>query len=167
MRRGLTLFIVVLLAIDCFSKWFVHSYLPLMSESSPVYPYGGIGIFQNFLGIGFAITHLTNTGMVWGMLSGSRFPLLIVRMIVIVGLLFYVFVKRPRFTVSLPMALVVAGALGNVLDALFYGHVVDMFFFRFWGYSYPVFNLADSFIFIGVFWLLGLSFKKKHAKLTH
>ena len=52
------------------------------------------------------------------------------------------------------------GALCNILDYFFYGHVIDMLHFVFWGYDYPVFNVADSFICIGVFWLFFASLKE-------
>ena len=61
--------------------------------------------------------------------------------------------------------MVAAGALGNVLDIFLYGHVVDMFYFVFWGWSYPVFNLADASIFIGIATLaiVSLFFQKRKS----
>jgi signal peptidase II len=51
----------------------------------------------------------------------------------------------------------VTGAIGNGIDYLAYGHVIDFFHFCFWGYSFAIFNLADSYITLGVFALLFLS----------
>jgi signal peptidase II len=48
------------------------------------------------------------------------------------------------------LSLVLTGALGNILDYFLYGHVVDLFRFSFRGYSFPVFNCADVWIFLGV-----------------
>jgi signal peptidase II len=50
--------------------------------------------------------------------------------------------------------MILAGAVGNVFDCIVYGHVIDMFCFIFWGYIYPVFNIADAAIFCGILMLL-------------
>lgn len=143
---------------DFFSKAAVHAFLPLMQRASPWYPYGGIPLFRDFLGIEFSITHATNTGAAWGVLGGYQVPLLIVRILLIVCLAVYtaLFAEQRR---KLPFALILSGAAANVADYFLYGHVVDMFHFVFWGYSYPVFNIADSSIFIGVLWLIATHFQ--------
>jgi len=51
---------------------------------------------------------------------------------------------------QVPLTMIIAGAVGNVVDSFVYGHVIDMVHFVFWGYSFPVFNVADSCIFLGV-----------------
>jgi signal peptidase II len=55
--------------------------------------------------------------------------------------------------------LIIAGGIGNILDYFIYGHVVDMFHFILWGYSFPVFNVADASIFMGIVSLLWMSWK--------
>ncbi|MEK7340156.1 MAG: signal peptidase II, partial [Verrucomicrobiota bacterium] len=52
------------------------------------------------------------------------------------------------------LVMVLAGAVGNVFDCIIYGHVIDMFCFIFWGYIYPVFNIADAAIFCGILMML-------------
>ena len=69
------------------------------------------------------------------------------------------FNKNKKFT--FPLALIAVGATGNILDYYLYGHVIDMFNFDFWGYNYPVFNVADSAIFIGIFWAFWISITEK------
>ena len=59
-----------------------------------------------------------------------------------------------------------AGALGNIVDSLFLGHVVDMIHVVFWGWDYPVFNVADSFIFLGCLGFLWDSFQGKVSMQT-
>lgn len=132
--------------------------IPEMDQSSFFYPYGGIGIFENFLGIEFSISHRTNTGAAWGMFSSYPFALLLFRIFMITGMFVYLVFYNKSMQQRCPFALILSGALGNVSDFFVYGHVVDMFHFVFWGYDYPVFNIADSLIFVGVFWLLFLSF---------
>lgn len=155
---------LTILALDIATKAFTHFYLPVMNESTPIYPYGGIGVFQNLAGIDFSISHATNKGAAWGLLPEYQTPLLYFRIAFISSLLIYAlfFNKSPEKTI--PFTLIIAGAFGNILDTFFYGHVVDMFFFVPFKYHYPVFNVADSAIFIGVVSLMILPLF--HKKVT-
>ena len=162
----LALVALLLLAADGVSKWAVQHYLPHMREAVPVYPYGGIGLFENVLGIELSINHATNTGAVWGVFAGYQVALLAVRLLLIVALFAYLVLGKHTRASLWPLMLIVVGAIGNVLDFLFYGHVIDMIHFRFWGWDYAIFNLADSLISVGVGWLLLLSLwqrRNKHA----
>lgn len=143
--------------LDQLSKFFVASALPLMDHHPYVYPYGGIGIFSHFLGIEFSITHATNTGAAWGMLNQYQVPLTVLRVFLIGGTILYFLFYNKRPAWQIPLALIIAGAVGNLIDFFTYGHVVDMFHFILWGYDFPVFNIADSAISIGVGSLLLLS----------
>lgn len=145
---------LIVLVVDLASKWLVHQNLPLMNGHAYVYPYGGIGIFQNFLGIEFSISHATNRGAAWGILSNYQTALLAFRMVLVSGIMAYFWLSERHPSWRIPLALVLAGAVGNILDAFFYGHVVDMLHFVFWGYDYPTFNVADSAIFVGIAFLI-------------
>lgn len=160
----LALFGCLMLAIDQLSKWLVHIYLPLIAGATPVYPYGGIAILPNLFGVEVALVHATNKGAVSGLFSDYQIPLLILRSTLIVGLFIYLVIKRPPPNMQLPLVMILAGAVGNVVDVLFYGHVVDMVMVRLWGWTYPIFNFADSLICIGVVWLLLLSVSSKSKK---
>ena len=147
------LMFLALLLIDTSSKWWVHTNLPLIQNASVAYPYGGLGIFSNFFGIEFSIVNVINRGAAWGSFSNAFTALLVIRIAVSVMLAAYLlFCKRPAYT-SLPLLLILFGAVGNVIDCFTYGFVIDMLHFKFWGWSYPVFNLADAAICIGAFWL--------------
>ena len=80
-----------------------------------------------------------------------------IRIGLILAVIAYLFFFNQRKACRLPLTLVISGAIGNLIDFALYGHVVDMLHFVFWGFDYPVFNLADSAIFIGIFWLILLS----------
>lgn len=142
---------------DFISKYLTNAYLPQMKQNWLWYPYGGIGVFKNFLGIEFSLSHQINHGAAWGVLSDYQLPLLILRIILIAILVIYTVFFNKHTNRNIPLALIIAGAAGNVVDYFIYGHVVDMLHFVLWGYDFPVFNIADSAIFIGVTALLVLS----------
>lgn len=146
------LLVLVVLAGDYVSKYWIQANLPLAFQ---------IPVFTNFLGIDFAITHATNRGAAWGMLAQYHTYLFYFRIALVFGLVVYTLFYNKNPSWRYPLALIIAGALGNIFDFFIYGHVVDMFRFVFWGYSYPVFNIADSAIFLGVAWLFVLSWGKK------
>jgi signal peptidase II len=68
---------------------------------------------------------------------------------------------RHRWRDALPYALIIAGALGNLIDRFRYGYVVDFIEWYYKSFSWPVFNIADSCIVVGAFLLILFSFRKK------
>lgn len=155
---GLLVFVV-----DFLSKLFTHTYLPLMKYGWLWYPYGGIGVFKDFFGIEFSLSHQINHGAAWGMFSNFQMPLLYLRIVLIFLLLLYAVFFNKHKNWNIPLALIIAGAASNVIDFFIYGHVIDMLHFVLWGYDFPVFNIADSAIFIGIASLLFLSTLEKKA----
>lgn len=154
---------ILVLGLDQLTKGLVYAYLPVIDSSFYWYPYGGIGIFKNFAGIEFSINHMTNTGAAWGVLGNYQLILIILRIGLILGLFVYLFKFNEHTSWRLPLIFIIAGALGNVIDFFIYGHVIDMFHFVLWGYDFPVFNLADSAISIGIISLFILSFMKESS----
>lgn len=156
------------ISTDAFSKYWVHTSLPIMSSRFPAYPYGGIPVFENFMGIEFSITHLTNRGAAWGTLDSYQDLLVGVRILLIFAMIIYLLCFNKQRIWQFPLSLVIAGALGNVIDYFMYGHVVDMFHFILWGYDFPVFNVADSAVCIGISSMILISawqdFKLKECK---
>ena len=162
---GCFLLALLVLSADILSKYFVQLYLPIVHGYYPEYPYGGIGVFSNFFGIEFSICHTINKGAAWGILGNFQHALLAVRIILIVAVIGYLFFFNKDRPKTIPLTLIISGAIGNVLDYFVYGHVVDMFHFVLWGYDFPVFNLADTAIFIGVLWMMVLSFSLKTSEV--
>jgi signal peptidase II len=148
------------LLADQLTKIVVYRFIPLMDASPYWYPYGGIGVFKNIGGIEFSINHMTNKGAAWGVLGNYQLPLLILRIGLIIGLIVYLFCYNREAYWRFPLILIITGAIGNVLDFFVYGHVVDMLHFVLWGYDFPVFNLADSGISMGIGLLFLLSWLK-------
>jgi len=161
MRKAYAIGIIVgccVLFFDILTKWAVYTAIPPISTSFWGFPYGGIPIFQNFFGVEFSIVHATNKGAAWGALADYQIPLLILRILLLFALAGYLtFFNRHKGYV-IPICLLIAGALGNVIDYFHYGVVIDMFKFVLWGYHYPVFNIADIAITIGIVWMILASF---------
>lgn len=161
----LVLLSVILLLIDMAIKWYVYSNIPKMSWLYPLYPYGGIGVFKDILGIGFSINYVQNPGAAWGVFSSYSDYLFYFRIIIILLLIIYLIFSKPPLKKAVGLCLIVTGAIGNIIDHIHYGFVVDMFYFTFGSYSFPVFNVADSLITIGIgFILLGSVFDCKEIK---
>lgn len=155
----LAVFGLTLLCVDFFTKAFFYNVLP---RNGFVYP-----VFHQFFGIDFSLSLAFNRGAAWGVFSNFQFMLLIMRMAVILGMLVYLtFIKHNRKS-DLPLILITAGALGNVLDFFLYGYVIDFLQFNLWGYDFPVFNFADTWITLGVSWLFLVTIftrkTKRHA----
>ena len=146
------LFPILLLALDFSSKLFAIKFIAPLGYGT--YPYGGVPIFSNVLGVSFSLNLIGNTGAAWGLFAGNPGALFFVRLLIIGGFGFAMyFFDRPALK-TIPLMLIGAGAIGNAIDYLLYGHVIDFFHFNFWGSSFPIFNFADSYITIGAFCLL-------------
>ncbi|MBN2479331.1 MAG: signal peptidase II [Parachlamydiales bacterium] len=155
MKRWTKLYLIffVLLFIDFISKYLVYKNIPQMSFLHPYYPYGGIGLFDNF-GISFSINHVQNTGAAWGIFAKYSKLLLFVRVFIVICLTIFLGYKNKDRKKDLPFLLIITGAIGNIIDYFLYGRVIDMFYIKLWGYSNPVFNFADFLITSGIIWLL-------------
>ncbi|MBQ4273618.1 MAG: signal peptidase II, partial [Clostridia bacterium] len=96
----------------------------------------------------FHFTHERNTGMAFGMLKDHRWVFMVFSTVAIVALLVYLFRFRPESRwMQVSMAFIVGGGIGNMIDRVFLGYVVDFFDFRL--INFAVFNVADSFVCIG------------------
>ena len=69
---------------------------------------------------------------------------------IIIIILKYLKTINPTKGESIAYGLVIGGAIGNLIDRIIYGYVIDFLDFNIFGYSYPIFNLADTFIVIGI-----------------
>jgi len=108
----------------------------------------------------FHITYIRNTGAAFGILAKYPYLLAIISILVIIAIVIFQKAIEEQGRMSMyGYSLVMGGALGNLIDRIYYGSVIDFLDFRIW----PVFNLADTFICIGVgllFLCTLLSFKK-------
>lgn len=138
---------LVVLVLDQASKWVIANRMGL-HEALPV-----IGEF-------FQIVSHRNRGAAFGILQNQRWFFLTVTLVVVVGIIWYLrkTSRDNRRLLSTALSLLLGGAVGNFVDRVLFGEVIDFlqfrFMFDFFGkpvdYTYPIFNLADSAIVIGV-----------------
>jgi signal peptidase II len=108
----------------------------------------------------FHITHVANTGALFGLLAGIASPLrglvfITVPVLAIALILFFQIRSREGdLLTQLGLSLILGGALGNLYDRIRFGHVVDFLDFSVAGHHWPAFNIADSCICLGVFTLV-------------
>jgi len=154
--RWLWTLAVLAFALDQLTKIWVNARLPLGSYGSR----GGIEIFPNF----FYIVHVGNTGAAWSMFSGKSTLLALLA----VGTLLAIFYFRKHLGLrqtppQVCFGLLCGGTVGNLVDRLVHGHVIDFLDFHFGGYVYPTFNIADAAICVGVFGYILWSIKQPDA----
>ena len=114
----------------------------------------------------FNLAYVENRGCAWGMFQGQVWPLAVFGLVALAFLVWKrtsVFNLQPS-TFNLTAAaepLLYAGIVGNVIDRLFRGYVIDMFDFHWGVHHYPCFNVADALICVSVGFLLLTSFLTK------
>lgn len=124
---------IIVLLIDQGSKILVRRTMNL-GESIPV--------IQDV----FHLTYIENTGVAFGMFSGHTKVFVAVSLVVLIGLLFFAWKERTHsLLLHYGVAMVTAGALGNIIDRMVKSSVTDMFDCRIW----PIFNVADIAVCVG------------------
>ncbi|CAN7148237.1 signal peptidase II [Ensifer sp. 1H6] len=133
----IAVFIALALAADQLIKYLVESYLPF-NEAVPVLPM--LALYRTY-----------NYGVAFSMLSGMEGWFIVGMRLVVVAFVLWLWRRTPkdRFFAHFGYALIIAGALGNLVDRLIFGYVIDYILFHTQTWSFAVFNLADSFITVG------------------
>ena len=153
--RLFTLTLVLALAGDQASKIYIDSAFEL-GQARPV--------IDNF----FHITYVRNPGAAFGILADSsiRLPFFIaISLIAIAGILWYLSRigpgARPQ---NFALGLIMSGALGNLIDRIRLGEVIDFLDVHWYNYHWPAFNVADSAICVGVAIMLLCSWQEERRK---
>ena len=131
--------IVIIVALDQWSKWAIKTSFQLY-ETKPV--------IQDF----FHFTYVTNDGMAFGLSFPGGKHILLVMTILLTGFIagFLWKEKDGHPFVKYGLALILSGAIGNLIDRLFYGKVVDFLDLMIGNFHWYIFNLADSAVTIGM-----------------
>lgn len=112
--------------------------------------YWNIPVIRNF----FHITYAKNTGMAWSLLSGQQIFLSLVSGAVILAMIWFLKTQKCDRLTRFAVSLMIGGAFGNLLDRLMLNYVRDFLDFYIFGYNFPIFNVADMALCIGVGLLL-------------
>jgi len=124
---------VVLWAADRLTKVWAVSHLPL-------------AVPQPLIGNAIRLTYVRNTGGVFGLLPGNSAAFIAASAVVSVALVVLLLLRRVRGAwLRAGLSVILAGAIGNLIDRAVYGYVIDFFEIR----GFPIFNLADSCITVG------------------
>ena len=132
--------VAVTIIVDQLTKFLVVKYMTLGQS---------ISVIDNFL----YITSHRNEGAAWGILQGKMIFFYVVTLVVIGLVILWIRkldIKKEKLLV-IALSLILGGALGNFIDRVMYQHVVDFINTYIFGYDFPIFNIADSALCIGVF----------------
>ena len=146
--------VILLVLIDQFSKWaVVKNLMPL--ESIP--------LWENV----FHLTYCENRGAAFGILQNKFGLFYVITALVVIAVTWYMVKKRPASRLlAISLTLLVGGAIGNLIDRIFRGFVVD--FFDFCLIGFPIFNPADCFVVCGAvllaYYVIFIEGKKDPAK---
>lgn len=140
--KKIALVSVIVIVIDVISKVLVQSFLTYNSR---------VTIIANF----FYLNYVKNTGAAFSILEGSTYILTIIGVIVILYLIYYI--KKNKITNKFDIigfGLLIGGAISNIIDRIAYGYVIDFLDFNIFNYNFPIFNIADVCIVLGILILI-------------
>lgn len=143
MKNKIYTMTLVLVIIDQITKFFIKSNMNL---------YDKIKIIPNF----FSIYYVENSGAAFSILENVPYILIIISVIVLLFLIYYIRGEYNNIDLlsSISFSMILSGIIGNLIDRCLYGKVIDFLSFKIINYQYPVFNMADTFIVVGVILLV-------------
>ena len=133
---------ILIILLDQFTKWLIVSKMTF-GDSIP--------IINNVL----YITSHRNRGAAWGILQGQMWLFYAITLVVIIAIIYYIQkAAKGKWLLGISLGLMLGGAIGNFLDRVIRKEVVDFIHTYIFGYNFPVFNIADSSLCIGVVLLM-------------
>lgn len=147
MLLGIAIVIILILTIcDQLLKSWVASSI-ILGGSKQLIP----GIIE--------LTNLRNSGAAWSIFEGQQTFFTIITIIAIIVIGYFIWQYRKNIPMLIGLSLIMAGTIGNFIDRLRQGYVVDMFETTF--INFPIFNIADMCLTLGVIWLIICILKEK------
>ena len=134
----------------------LFDFLTKLLVSNLLYINSSVAVIKGF----FNITYTKNYGAAFSILENYRFLLIVFSIIVLFVILYYL--KKNNITNKFEVfsySLILGGLVGNLIDRIFYGYVIDFFDFCLFGYDFAIFNLADVAIVVGIMILIFIGFK--------
>lgn len=143
------LVVLAIIAIDQYTKYLIVTNMSLWETKT---------VIDNF----FYITSHRNRGAAFGILQNQQVFFIIVTSIVIIFLIYYMYrYHRDEPNVVWAFSFILGGAIGNLIDRIRMQEVVDFLHFQFGEYHFPIFNIADSAVCIGVGLMVLVTFFEK------
>lgn len=140
-------FILLLILFDFISKIIITSNLELGQS---------INIINNF----FKFQYIRNTGAAFGFMMNNTIILIIITIFMIIYLIREIKINYKNKFMIFSLSLIISGAIGNLIDRIFRGYVVDFISFSLYNYEFAIFNIADIYITFGVILLIICIFKE-------
>lgn len=140
--KRLTIYSMIFLIIDLIVKIIIVNFMKV---------YDTIKVIPNF----FSIMYVRNTGAAFSILEDSRLFFIIITFIALICI--YLFLIKDKILSKFQIfcySMLIGGIIGNFVDRVIYGYVVDYLSFNIFGYNFPVFNLADMFIVVAIILLI-------------
>lgn len=140
--------VIVLLGIDLLLKYLVSTYLTT------------VNIIDNF----FSLTYVLNDGAAFSLFASRTYLLILIAIICLFFIIYELKNNLDDRVLSIGYSLVLAGLLGNFLDRLIDGYIIDYLSFKILGYNYPIFNFADILIVVGIVFVIIKEILKERGK---
>lgn len=131
---------IIILAIDMGTKYWAYNYLREV---------GSIPVIENI----FHLTYVENRGAAFGILQDQRWIFIVATILTLIFILWYLRQMEPEIKLlKIGLNLIFVGAIGNLIDRIYLGFVIDFIDFRVW----PVWNVADMAIVVGTIITIGI-----------
>ncbi|MDD4705735.1 MAG: signal peptidase II [Bacilli bacterium] len=141
MNKKILIYASTILFLDQISKILIDLYLSINDSYT---------IIKNF----FHITYINNYGAAFGILNNKLWLLIIFTLLTIFIIYRYINTFKINKRNEIAFSFLLGGVLGNLIDRLFLGYIRDFLDFNIFGIDFPVFNLGDTFIFLGAVLLM-------------
>ena len=141
MNKKTYIIAVLVLIIDQISKTLIETFFKLNDS---------VQVIKDF----FYITVVHNTGGAWSIFSNHSYLFIIASVFAIILLIKFMFGFKNNLRNNIAFAFLFGGIFSNLADRIFLGYVRDFLDFKLFGYNYPIFNIADITIVVGVILLI-------------
>ena len=140
--------VIVLLGIDLLLKYLVSTYLTT------------VNIIDNF----FSLTYVLNDGAAFSLFASRTYLLILIALICLFFIIYELKNNLDDRVLSIGYSLVLAGLLGNFIDRLMDGYIIDYLSFKIFTYNFPIFNFADILIVVGIIIVMIKEILKERGK---
>ena len=141
MNKKILILGIITLIVDQITKIMAEYYLVLNKS---------VAVVKNF----FSLTLCHNYGAAWGILKDKGWIIIVLSIFALLLIYHFIYCFKSNSRNNIAFGLLFGGLEGNLLDRILYGYVRDFFDFYIFKYNYPVFNIADICIVIGVILLI-------------